>query len=565
MKARRCAVYTRKSSEEGLELQFNSLHAQREACEAYILSQAGEGWDCLPNAYDDGGVSGGHLERPGLKALIKDVKAGLVDVIIVYKVDRLTRSLADFSKLVEIFDEHDVSFVSVTQAFNTTNSMGQLTFNVLLSFAQFEREVTGERIRDKIALSRKRGLWTGGLPPLGYDVLDKKLVVNEHEAEQVRHIFERYNQLKTVRLLQDELTRDGYVSKRRTTKTGRATGGKPFERGALYTILKNKIYLGLTIHKGKSFEGEHKAILEKELFDRVQRILTGNRQSSRLRAKAKHRSLLAGKIRTPEGHLLTPSHAKRGSRRYRYYVEPRLQGEPSSNRRPIRLPAPEIEFLICNAFADYLTDTSRLIKDFGDAEISPDQLKQIELKAQMLAERLRAAVRSSDIEDTIISIIAAIKLVLEDGTPRGLEVTLDLAVLAAQLGISVSDLGQITLTVDASLKVCNNGKKVIVGNKTMPSNPNPTLIRTLRLAHQLKTLHLSDRPQSISEIAADQKLDKRHVWRVLRLAFLAPDIQIAILNGRQPRDLLQKDLIYPALPYCWKQQRILLGFPAISS
>ncbi|MEL6686336.1 MAG: recombinase family protein [Pseudomonadota bacterium] len=563
MKERRCAVYTRKSSEEGLELQFNSLHAQREACEAYILSQAGEGWHCLPQAFDDGGVSGGHLERPGLQALIEDVKAGLVDVIIVYKVDRLTRSLADFSKLVEIFDQHDVSFVSVTQAFNTTNSMGRLTLNVLLSFAQFEREVTGERIRDKIALSRKRGLWTGGLPPLGYDVVDKKLVINEGEAEQVLHIFERYLQLKTVRLLQDELTRDGYLSKRRITKTGQATGGKPFERGALYSLLKNRTYLGLTTHKGESFDGEHEAILEKELFDRVQRILTSNRRTSRLRAKAKHRSLLAGKIRTPEGHLLTPSHVKRGSRRYRYYVEPRHTGEPSLNRRPIRLPAPEIESVICNALADYLTDTRQLVKVLGDAVISPDQLEQIEPKAATLAERLRAAVRSSDIEDVIISIIETITLILDDGSPIGLDVSLDLTVLAAQLGIAVSDLGQTTLTVEAHLKVCNNGKKIIVGNKTKPANPNPTLIRTLRLAHKLKALHLAARPLSISEIAANQNLDKRHVWRILRLAFLAPDIQIAILNGRQPRDMLQKDLIYPALPYCWKRQRILLGFPPL--
>ena len=564
MKERRCAVYTRKSSEEGLELQFNSLHAQREACEAYILSQAGEGWHCLPKAYDDGGVSGGHLERPGLKALIEDVKRGLVDVIVVYKVDRLTRSLADFSKLVEIFDEHDVSFVSVTQAFNTTNSMGRLTLNVLLSFAQFEREVTGERIRDKIALSRKRGLWTGGLPPLGYDVVDKRLVINEREAKQVRHIFERYLQLKNVRLLQDELTRDGYVSKRRMTKTGRATGGKPFERGALYTILKNKTYLCLTTHKGESFDGEHEAILDAERFESVQRTLTSNRQSSRLRARAKHRSLLAGKIRTPEGHLLTPSHAKRGSRRYRYYVEPRVKGELSLNRRPIRLPAAEIESLVCEALSDYLSDIKLLLKDKGTTDIDIVRIKQVETAAHELALMLRRPTRTPDVDAVVVNVIKEITLTLNRRSPTGFEVSLDLIALAAQLGITAFNVDQTTLTVEASLKVCNNGKKVIVGKKTKPTHPNLTLIRTLRLAHKLKALHLAARPLSISEIAADQNLDKRHVWRIIRLAFLAPDIQVAILNGQQPRDLLQKDLIYPALPYCWKQQRILLGFPTLA-
>jgi len=278
VKTVRCAVYTRKSSEEGLELQFNSLHAQRESCEAYVLSQAGEGWICLEDEYDDGGISGGHMNRPGLKRLIADIKQGKVDVIVVYKVDRLTRSLTDFSKLVEVFDERDVSFVSVTQAFNTTNSMGRLTLNVLLSFAQFEREVTGERIRDKIALSRKHGLWTGGLPPLGYDAIDKKLIINESEAVTVRHIYCRYATLKNVRKLKAGLDRDGYVSKSRTRKTGIQTGGKPFERGALYTILKNQTYLGLTTHKGEVYDGEHEAILYKALFDNVQTILAANRQ-----------------------------------------------------------------------------------------------------------------------------------------------------------------------------------------------------------------------------------------------------------------------------------------------
>ncbi len=248
----RCAVYTRKSSEEGLEQEFNSLDAQREACEAYITSQKHEGWTALATLYDDGAYSGGTMDRPALQRLLDDVRAGKIDVVVVYKVDRLTRSLADFAKIVEVFDAQGVSFVSVTQAFNTTSSMGRLTLNVLLSFAQFEREVTGERIRDKIAASKKKGMWMGGQPSLGYDVKDRKLVVNEAEAATVRSIFRRYLELGTVRALRDDLAVAGVVSKRRTAADGSPYGGQKFSRGALYLMLKNRIYRGEIVHKGKA-------------------------------------------------------------------------------------------------------------------------------------------------------------------------------------------------------------------------------------------------------------------------------------------------------------------------
>src|SRR4030088_966343 len=266
---KRCAIYTRKSSEEGLEQEFNSLHAQREASEAYILSQRHEGWVVVPTAYDDGGFSGGNLERPGLQRLLADVRAGRIDVIVTYKVDRLTRSLADFARLIEIFDAHHVSFVSVTQQFNTTTSMGRLTLNVLLSFAQFEREVTGERIRDKIAASKKKGMWMGGNPPLGYTVRDRKLVVIEREAETVRHIFQRYADLGSVRLLKAELEAQGTVGKRWTSASGKTWGGKPIGRGALYLILQNRLYCGEIVHKDQSYPGEHRAIIDPALWDTV--------------------------------------------------------------------------------------------------------------------------------------------------------------------------------------------------------------------------------------------------------------------------------------------------------
>src|SRR5437762_1383546 len=275
-KVLRCAIYSRKSSEEGLEQDFNSLHAQRESCDAYIKSQRHEGWTPLPTLYDDGGYSGGSTERPALKRLLADIQSHLIDVVVVYKVDRLTRSLADFAKIVEIFDAAGVSFVSVTQQFNTTTSMGRLTLNVLLSFAQFEREVTGERIRDKIAASKRKGMWMGGVPPLGYEACDRKLIIVESEAETVRHIFHRYATFGSVRLLQQELEARGIHSKRWTSAAGRSRGGKPLARGALYLMLQNRIYRGEIVHKDQTYPGEHEAIIDPTLWDAVQTRLAEN-------------------------------------------------------------------------------------------------------------------------------------------------------------------------------------------------------------------------------------------------------------------------------------------------
>jgi site-specific DNA recombinase len=269
----RCAIYTRKSSDEGLEQPFNSLDAQREACGAYILSQKHEGWTVLPTLYDDGGFSGGTIDRPALKRLIADIEADQIDVVVVYKVDRLTRALSDFAKLVDVFDRRGVSFVSITQQFNTTTSMGRLTLNVLLSFAQFEREVIGERVRDKIVASKKKGMWIGGMPPLGYDVKDRKLVVNDHEAHTVVDIYRRYLALKSVRALKDELVAAGIRSKRRVRPDGTEYGGQKLTRGALYLMLQNRIYRGAITHKGNSYPGEHPAIIEQQLWDEVQTVL----------------------------------------------------------------------------------------------------------------------------------------------------------------------------------------------------------------------------------------------------------------------------------------------------
>src|SRR5712671_298248 len=295
-KAFRCAIYTRKSSEEGLEQDFNSLHAQRESCDAYIKSQRHEGWTPLPSLYDDGGYSGGSTERPALKRLLADIQSHLIDVVVVYKVDRLTRSLADFAKMVEVFDARGVSFVAVTQKFNTTTSMGRLTLNVLLSFAQFEREVTGERIRDKIAASKQKGMWMGGLVPIGYDVIDRRLMVNQTEAETVREIFRRYLELGSVRLLMEDLTRRCIRSKVRVARNGNRSGGNLFFRGALYELLSNPIYIGEIRHKGIRHPGLHEPIVDPELWDSTQLLLRSHAARRASRARKSAASPLTGKL-----------------------------------------------------------------------------------------------------------------------------------------------------------------------------------------------------------------------------------------------------------------------------
>ena len=339
---KRCAIYTRKSSEEGLEQSFNSLDAQREACEAYVLSQACEGWEALSNHYDDGGFSGGNTKRPGLKTLIADIAAGKIDIVVVYKIDRLTRSLADFARIVEIFDAAECSFVSVTQSFNTTGSMGKLMLNVLLSFAQFEREVTGERIRDKIAASKAKGMWMGGNPPLGYDKPndDKRILrVNEGEARIVREMFARYLDLDSVHALQRDLADRRIFSKQWTTEKGRTMGGKPFSRGALFHLLRNRLYLGQIIHKEQVHEGGHAAIVDQDLFDRVQKHLDSNARRHRANAgRRKNTAPLTGKLFDAVGEPMSPTTSRgKSGKSYRYYVSTSLQqgtGLKSRNHRP---------------------------------------------------------------------------------------------------------------------------------------------------------------------------------------------------------------------------------------
>lgn len=370
----RCAVYTRKSSEEGLEQEFNSLAAQREACEAYIASQRAEGWLLLSDRYDDGGFSGGTLERPALKRLMADIEAKRVDIVVVYKIDRLSRSLMDFAKLVEVFDRNAVTFVSVTQSFNTTTSMGRLTLNILLSFAQFEREVIGERIRDKFAASRKKGMWMGGFVPMGYTVKDRKLVINEPEADLVRSIFKRFVKLgsgtKLVQQLAAENVRNRY--------------GKLIDKGALYKLLNNRVYIGQAVHKGTAYPGEHDAIIEQDLWDRVHSIIQESPRKRAASTRVQSPALLKSLIFGPDGVVMTPAHTRRKGKLYRYYVATNAirSGEPNSN--PIRrIPASEIEAAVVEQIKLLVRSPEAVVATWRTARRQIENLTEREVREHL--------------------------------------------------------------------------------------------------------------------------------------------------------------------------------------
>src|SRR5882672_8230121 len=370
----RCAVYTRKSSEEGLEMEFNSLDAQRESCEAYVASQRAEGWILVPDRYDDGGFSGGTLERPALKRLRTDIEAGKVDVVVVYKIDRLSRSLMDFSRLVEVFDQHQVTFVSVTQSFNTTTSMGRLTLNVLLSFAQFEREVIGERIRDKFAASRRKGMWMGGWAPLGYEVRDRKLVVNEQDAELVRSIFQRFLKTGSATILARQLIQEGIRNKY----------GKLIDKGMLYKLLNNPVYIGDAVHKGVSYPGEHTAIVDRKIWDKVQAQFKINPRRRSSAARSQTPSLLKGLIFGPIGAAMSPSHTRKKGRLYRYYVSQTILKQGAADCPIGRVPAAEIEKIVIDQVRILIRSPEIIVQTWQSARKSLKQLTETDVRTALL-------------------------------------------------------------------------------------------------------------------------------------------------------------------------------------
>jgi DNA invertase Pin-like site-specific DNA recombinase len=560
----RCAIYTRKSTEEGLEQEFNSLDAQRESCEAYIASQKHEGWVCLPDMYDDGGISGATLERPALKRLLSDIDTHRIDAVVVYKVDRLTRSLNDFAKIVEVFDAHRVSFVSVTQQFNTTSSMGRLTLNMLLSFAQFEREVTAERIRDKIAASKRKGMWMGGNVPLGYDVKDRKLIINVGEAESVCHIYRRYAELGSVRTLKDELDRDGIVSKVRVNRYGRITGGAPFARGALYLLLQNRLYRGEIVHKEHCYPGLHQEIISEKLWDRVQRTLTANRIKQGAAIGIGEPSILKGLIHDATGQRMTPTHAVKAGRRYRYYVSRRLitsnSDEASDGQR---IPAADIEPLVIHRIRRFLLDPSALIDNCGLADEAAGKQEQLVKEANDLACTLTDP-SAPDSRNHLKRLVTRVQ-VLNDH----LEITLDrnglLTLLEPDhviaLSVDTLPVDPIILPVEARLSRTGIGKRMVLTDGTEPDNPNPSLIRLVARAFTVRQRLLDNTQLTLREIAAEEKIGDSYVTRLLRLSWLAPDIITAILKGKQPPELTARHLIaFKNLPIDWAEQKKALGF-----
>ena len=547
MKKIRCAIYTRKSSEEGLEQDFNSLHAQREACAAYVLSQASEGWSALPEVYDDGGLSGGTLARPALSRLLDDIAAGSIDIVVVYKVDRLTRSLLDFSKLVEAFDKAGASFVSITQSFNTTTSMGRLTLNMLLSFAQFEREVTAERIRDKIAASKARGMWMGGTPPLGYRPDGRTLAIVEDDAAVVRDIFTRYLELGNVRQLYNALLEEGIGVPRRTASTGRSMGGCAFSRGQLYKILTNPISIGEIHHHGHKYRGLHTGIIERAIWDKVQAQLGGNLQGERSRGAAKSPSLLAGLIVDEAGEPLVATHACKGKVRYRYYVSRALQHQPDAGgSNGMRIPAREIEAAAIERVAEALGDPLALLAKAGIA-LAPDQVRS----TMACAEKLATAVRRKDFV-LVRKLVARVQ-----ATPLAVHVELSTDILASQLGLTAPGEGS-TLQLTAPVRLTRTGMAVRMvhrnGKAATAGTPSPGLVKHLLQAREWWS-QLASGETDITTIASTKGLNKSWVSRVVRLHFLAPQLVEEILAGTQPARVTTRSLVSAEIPTDWSFQR----------
>jgi site-specific DNA recombinase len=495
VKVLRCAIYTRKSTEHGLEQEFNSLDAQREACEAYIKSQTFQGWKALPQQYNDPAFSGGNLERPALKRLLADIEAGKVDVIVVHKIDRLTRSLADFAKLVDAFDAKSVSFVAVTQQFNTTTSMGRLTLNVLLSFAQFERELSAERVRDKVAASRRKGKWTGGTVPLGYATKDKKLVIDKSEAETVRMIFRLYLELGSFSKLVAELDRRKIVTKRRNVKVAKYRGGIPFTYGPLAYFLKNRIYIGETHHGGKWFKGEHDAILDQPTFDRVQELLKSNTVKRRVKF-SESGAMLQGKLFDDKGNRMGPSFSSKNGVHYRFYVSTALRGRRHTAGSVTRISAPEIEGLVEAALSE---------------------------KLQLPVDKILAQV------ETITVSSGRIRLALNPA--RGKQRSIDIP-------WTPKPKGSAEVNTPSTIKV------------------DEKLIKSILRSHVWLADLSSGRQTSIEALAAQANLHPKVIRQELRLAFLPPDLTKAALEGEAAIELKQ---IPKTLPLSWQEQHRSIG------
>jgi DNA invertase Pin-like site-specific DNA recombinase len=527
----RCAIYTRKSSEEGLEQDFNSLHAQRESCDAYIKSQRHEGWTPLPTLYDDGGYSGGSTERPALKRLLADIQSHLIDVVVVYKVDRLTRSLADFAKIVEIFDAAGVSFVSVTQQFNTTTSMGRLTLNVLLSFAQFEREVTGERIRDKIAASKQKGMWMGGWVPLGYDREGRTLTINKTEAVTVRTIFGLFLKLKNVQRVQSELVRLNLTTKPYATPRGRAIGGLSFARGHLYKILSNPLYIGEIEHKGVRYSGQHPPLIDAATWNAVQAQLATNHHENRTRTNAKSKSLLAGLIYDDAGNRLVSSHATKNGKRYRYYVTSEGTGRSvaAASAPRLWLPATMIDELVITKLQSFLTDKAQISAFLRETRCRPAEIGSGIGIASKFADSLTSA---APMAQNVADLLARVTV-----SSKGLNISIKrgqlLALLTDTLAEPSKDKDQdIIISLEATIPAApggGSGKLVFEGQNA--KTPDAVVVKAIARASVWFEQLTTGKSQSMAEIAVCENITDNYVSNLIHLAWLSPDLIGRVLDG----------------------------------
>lgn len=547
-----CAVYTRKSSEEGLEQAFNSLDAQREACEAYIASQKHEGWHLVPARYDDGGFSGGNMERPALKQLMDDILAGKVNVVVVYKVDRLTRSLADFAKLVEQFDKMNVSFVSVTQQFNTTTSMGRLTLNVLLSFAQFEREVTGERIRDKIAASKKKGMWMGGTVPLGYDVRERKLYINEAEAATVRTIYNEFLRLGNVTGLREWLQASNILSK----------GGNHFFRGPLYQMLRNPLYVGLIRHKKDTYPGEHEAILDRETWDKAQALLTENRQGKQRRPRTTKASLFTGRLFDEHGTPYTPTHAAKNGRRYRYYTSQAVIRKTEKVETPPRIPAPDLESAVTDRILDLLRTPEELLAAITEGGPQDQQhhfsaiLKQAASVAATWPSRTPA-----EKDEFLKAVLESVRIHL-----KHVEIRIRVSPLIHQLRVTKSPISntdgesavylQQTVSIKCPFHHVPQGRaiKLIVGNTQIaPEASRLAILKAIARARLWYEQLVDGTAPSVSQLAIMHNVSPRYINKIFRLASLSPQSIETLLTRPGSLPLSLDDLIDKVTMH-WKLQ-----------
>ncbi|WP_170441373.1 recombinase family protein [Ruegeria arenilitoris] len=540
MRRIRCAIYTRKSSEEGLEQDFNSLDAQREACEAYIASQKHEGWELLPDHYDDGGISGGHLDRPALQRLMQAVDEKRVDQIVVYKIDRLTRSLADFAKLVDRLDAAGTSFVSVTQSFNTATSMGRLTLNMLLSFAQFEREVTAERIRDKIAASKRKGMWMGGSVPLGYQPDGRTLKIDENEATTIRTLYDLYLKHRILREVKERAEQLDLRSRCRRRAGGRISGGKHFDRGHLQHILSNPVYAGRIRHKQQVYEGQHPAIIDPEIWDTVQDMLQGRASIARGSKKMATTSLLAGKLFDETGDRLTPSHSRKNGKRLRYYISHRLVKDRSRKHPDAwRLPAEQLESLIADVIRKKLGQpyiVTTLIRDISASEIAA--------RSAALSEFQQAS-QHLNLVDRV------------DLTPGTLTVRLSACELSKALDCHTDRINGDELTLTSPFRMRRRGVELKLHLGDAPPEVDRTLVQNIVKAQ--KWLAMIIQGKTFAEIAETEGTSKRRVQDVIDLAILAPDILDAIANGEQPEGLTSDYLVKSGVPAVWTDQRDVFG------